>query len=72
MIKIKVKSIYKAVKYLEMAYDKKISYDLRIGYDTVKGQPKSYYTVELGTDEETFNDLTGKRGLVKHEIIAKG
>jgi len=66
-----VKSINQAVKYLEMAYFEKLPYNLQIGYDTVKGQPKSYYTVELGTDEATFNELTGKRGLVKHEIIAK-
>ena len=72
MIKIKVKSIYKAVKYLEMAYDEKILYDLRIDFETVKDQKKSFYTVELDTDEATFNDLTGKRGLVKHEIMEVG
>ena len=69
MIKIKVKSINQAVKYQEMAYFEKLPYDLQIGFDEVKDQKKAYYTVEIGTDEETFKDLTGRRGLFRHEII---
>ena len=69
MVKIKVKSIYQAVKYLEMAYFENLPYDIRIGFDEVKGEKKAYYTVEIGTDEETFKDLTGRRGLFRHEII---
>lgn len=71
MVKIKVKSINQAVKYLEMAYFENLKYDLQIGFDEVKGQKKSYYTVEIGTDEETFKDLTERRGLFRHEIIEK-
>ena len=71
MVKIKVKSIYQAVKYLEMAYFEKLPYDLQIGFDEVKGEKKAYYTVEIGTDEETFMDLTGRRGLFRYEIMEK-
>ena len=54
-----------------MAYFEKLPYNLQIGFDEVKDQKKAYYTVEIGTDEETFKDLTGRRGLFRHEIIEK-
>ena len=54
-----------------MAYFENLKYDLQIGFDEVKGQKKSYYTVAIGTDEETFKELTGRRGLYRYEMIAK-